>query len=53
MPADPFLPPLPFGFNQQVAFPSNVQNRHLAKVGVDHVEHFEQQSAGLVAFVCS
>jgi hypothetical protein len=49
----PFLPPLLDGFSQQVSFPSKVQNKHFFKVGVDHNEHFEQQSAGSVAFVCS
>jgi hypothetical protein len=53
IPAAPFLPPALLGFNQQVALPSKVQNKHFFKVDVDHVEHFEQQSAGLVAFVCS
>jgi hypothetical protein len=53
IPADPFLAPLSLGFNQQVSLPSKVQNKHFFKVAVDQVEHFEQQSAGLVAFVCS
>jgi hypothetical protein len=51
--ADPFRPPLLLGLSQQVLLPSKVQNKHFFKVDVDHVEHFEQQSAGLVAFVCS
>jgi hypothetical protein len=39
--------------SQQVLLPSKVQNKHFFMVDVDHVEHFEQQSPGLVAFVCS
>jgi hypothetical protein len=48
-----FLPPLLLGLSQHVSTPSKVQNRHFFSVAVDHVEHFEQQSAGLVAGVCS
>jgi hypothetical protein len=38
--------------NQQVALPSEVQNKYFFQAGVEHVENFEQQSGGLVASVC-